>query len=161
MEVALSKQYASLLKVGEKVVLNNIENTEKFSGVVSRVNGSIDATTQTITAYIDVKDEKLKEGMYLAANLNAKEEKNAIEIDRNLVLDNNEVFVVRDSVLDVIQVNPVYFSDNKAVIKNIPNGTVILSKSVPGAYAGMLVKPLTSEKSKDTNTTATESKKVK
>ena len=161
MEVALSKQYASLLKVGEKVVLNNLENTEKFSGVVSRVNGSIDATTQTITAYIDVKDEKLKEGMYLAANLNAKEEKNAIEIDRNLVLDNNEVFVVRDSVLDVIQVNPVYFSDNKAVIKNIPNGTVILSKSVPGAYAGMLVKPLTSEKSKDTNTTATESKKVK
>jgi len=161
MEVALSKQYASLLKVGKKVVLNNLENTEKFSGVVSRVNGSIDATTQTITAYIDVKDEKLKEGMYLAANLNAKEEKNAIEIDRNLVLDNNEVFVVRDSVLDVIQVNPVYFSDNKAVIKNIPNGTVILSKSVPGAYAGMLVKPLTSEKSKDTNTTATESKKVK
>ncbi|WP_298515033.1 HlyD family efflux transporter periplasmic adaptor subunit [uncultured Kordia sp.] len=161
MEVALSKQYASLLKVGEKVALNNLENTEKFSGIVSRVNGSIDATTQTITAYIEVKDEKLKEGMYLEANLNAKEETNAIEIDRNLVLDDNQLFVVRDSILDMIKVNPVYFSDTKAVVKSIPNGTVILSKSVPGAYAGMLVKPLTSQNSKDTITPIAEPKKVK
>ncbi|WP_420571153.1 efflux RND transporter periplasmic adaptor subunit [Kordia sp.] len=146
MEVALSKKYASLLNVGEKVALNNLENTETFSGVVSRVNGSIDATTQTITAYIEVKDEKLKEGMYLEANLNAKDEKNAIEVNRSLVLDNNQVFIVRDSVLDVIDVKPVYFSDKKAVLKNIPDGTVILSKPVPGAYAGMLVQPLQPKK---------------
>jgi len=146
MEVALSKAYGSLLKVGEKVALNNLENTETFSGVVSRVNGSIDATTQTITAYIEVKDEKLKEGMYLEANLNAKSEENAIEVNRNLVLDNDQVFVVRDSILDLIDVKPVYFSDKKAVLKNIPDGTVILSKPVPGAFAGMLVKPLQSKK---------------
>jgi multidrug efflux pump subunit AcrA (membrane-fusion protein) len=148
MEVALSKKYASLLKVGEKVTLNNLDNTETFSGVVSRVNGSIDATTQTITAYIEVKDEKLKEGMYLEANLNAKEETDAIEVDRNLVTANEQVFVVKDSILDLIEVTPVYFSDTKVVLKDIPDGTVILSKSVPGAYAGMLVKPL----SKDTST---------
>ncbi|MFK7747370.1 MAG: efflux RND transporter periplasmic adaptor subunit, partial [Kordia sp.] len=161
MEVALSKKYASLLKVGEQVALNNLDGTETFSGVVSRVNGSIDATTQTITAYIEVKDEKLKEGMYLEANLNAKEETNAIEVDRNLVLDNDQVFIVRDSVLDVIKVTPVYFSDTKAVLKNIPDGTVILSKSVPGAYAGMLVKPLTSEKVTDSTATKPASKKTK
>ncbi|AXG68856.1 toluene efflux pump periplasmic linker protein TtgA [Kordia sp. SMS9] len=146
MEVALSKQYATLLKVGEKVALNNLDRTESFSGIVSRVNGSIDATTQTLTAYIEVKDDKLKEGMYLEANLNAKDEKNAIEVDRNLVMDNDQIFIVRDSVLDVIKVTPVYFSDTKAVLKDIPDGTIILSKSVPGAYAGMLVKPLTKDK---------------
>lgn len=148
MEVALSKKYASLLKVGEKVILNNLDKTETFSGVVSRVNGSIDASTQTITAFVEVKSEKLKEGMYLEANLNAKEEQNAIEVNRNLVSDNDEIFVVRDSILDVIEVTPVYFSDTKAVLKNIPDGTIILSKSVPGAYAGMLVQPYSTQKSK-------------
>jgi multidrug efflux pump subunit AcrA (membrane-fusion protein) len=148
MEVALSKKYASLLKVGEKVTLNNLDNTETFSGVVSRVNGSIDATTQTITAYIEVKDEKLKEGMYLKANLNAKDETNAIEVDRNLISDRNQVYIVKDSILDVIDVTPVYFSDTKVVLKDIPNGTVILARSVPGAYAGMLVKPLTNTATK-------------
>ncbi|WP_435413214.1 efflux RND transporter periplasmic adaptor subunit [Psychroserpens mesophilus] len=146
MEVALSKTYASLLKVGEKVALNNLENTETFTGVVSRVNGSIDATTQTITAFIEVKNDNLKEGMYLEANLNAKEESNAIEIDRGLLLESKQIYILRDSILDVLDVNPVYFSETKVILKNVPNGTVILSKPVPGAYAGMLVKPFEDKK---------------
>ncbi|WP_046755220.1 efflux RND transporter periplasmic adaptor subunit [Kordia jejudonensis] len=148
MEVALSKKYASLLKVGEKVILNNLEKTQTFSGVVSRVNGNIDQTTQTITAFIEVKDDALREGMYLEANLNAKEEADAIEVNRSLVLDNDQIFIVRDSILDVIDVKPVYFSDTKVVLKNIPDGTIILSKPVPGAYAGMMVKPFQSNKTK-------------
>ncbi|MDG1728521.1 MAG: HlyD family efflux transporter periplasmic adaptor subunit [Algibacter sp.] len=141
MEVAVSRSYARLLKVGESVKLTNLDKTESYTGKVSRVNGSIDANTQTITAYIDVKDDALKEGMYLEASLNAKEEQNAIEIDRNLLSENDEIFIVRDSVLDVISAKPVYFSDTKVVLKNVANGTVILKKTVPGAYAGMLVKP--------------------
>ncbi|WP_299119412.1 HlyD family efflux transporter periplasmic adaptor subunit [uncultured Winogradskyella sp.] len=141
MEVALGKNYASLLRVGEKVVLKNLDNTETYSGKVSRVNGSIDATTQTITAYIEVENKTLKEGMYLEANLNAKQETNAIEVNRSLVLEGDQIFIVRDSILDVIDVNPVYFSDTKVVLKNVPDGTVMVSKPIPGAYAGMLVKP--------------------
>ena len=141
MEVGISKTYANMLKVGKDVTLNSLDKTETYKGKVSRVNGSIDATTQTITAYIEVKHENLKEGMYLEANLNAKDESNAIEIDRNLLLENQQIYVVRDSLLDVIDVKPVYFSDTKVVLKNIPNGTIILKKAVPGAYAGMLVKP--------------------
>lgn len=150
MEVALSKTYASLLKVGEEVKLNNLEKTETYTGTVSRVNGSIDATTQTITAYIEVKSDILKEGMYLEANLNAKKESDAIEVNRNLMLDGDQIFVVRDSILDIIDVNPVYFSDTKVVLKDIPNGTIILSKPVPGAYAGMKVKPF-SDQNANTN----------
>jgi multidrug efflux pump subunit AcrA (membrane-fusion protein) len=145
MEVALSKTYASLLKVGESVVLRNIEHTETYTGTVSRVNGSIDPTTQTITAFIEVKNEMLKEGMYLEASLNAKEEDDVIEISRNLFLDTEQIFIVRDSVLDLIDVTPVYFSDSKVILRAVPDGTVILSKPVPGAYAGMLVKPYSSK----------------
>lgn len=140
MEVALSKNYASLLKVGEKVRLNNLEKTETYSGKVSRVNGSIDPATQTVTAYIEITSKDLKEGMFLEAQLDAKQEENAIEINRNLLLENNEVFVVKDSILDVLPVDPVFFGSTKVVLKNVPNGTVILSRPVPGAYAGMLVK---------------------
>ncbi|MCB0446706.1 MAG: HlyD family efflux transporter periplasmic adaptor subunit [Gelidibacter sp.] len=140
MEVAISKSFANLLKVGEKVELNNLDGTETFTGIVSRVNGSIDATTQTITVFIEVKSDLLKEGMYLEARLDAKQEENAIEINRNLLLDTNQIFVVRDGVLDVVDVKPVHFSDTKVVLKDVPNGTIILSRPVPGAYAGMLVK---------------------
>lgn len=53
---------------------------------------------------------------------------------------NDQLFTVRDSILEVIEVNPVYFSEKEVVVKGIPEGTQIVSKSVPGAYAGMLVK---------------------
>jgi hypothetical protein len=55
-------------------------------------------------------------------------------------LENNQIFVVRDSILDLIDVNPVYFTDKKVVLKNVPNGVVIVAKPISGAYAGMLVK---------------------
>lgn len=141
MQVAISKSFANILKVGETVSLTNLDKTESYTGKVSRVNGSIDATTQTVTAFIEVEDSNLKEGMYLEANLNAKSIDNAIEIDRNLLTDNQEIFVIKDSLLDVMPAKPIHFSDTKVVLKDIPNGTVILKRPVPGAYAGMLVQP--------------------
>jgi len=140
MEVAVSKSFADILKEGESVNLTSLDNTKTYNGKVSRVNGSIDATTQTITVYIEVKHEDLKEGMYLEANLNAKKVENAIEIDRNLLLDSQEIYVVRDSLLDVIPVKPAHFYSDKVVLKDVPNGTIVLRKPVPGAYAGMHVK---------------------
>ncbi len=140
LEVAISKAFSDLLKIGEKVTLSNLDKSKAYTGKVSRINGKVDQTSQTITAFIEVTDADLKEGMYLEANLNAKEEVDAIEIDRGLLLANDEIFVVRDSVLDLIGVRPVYFSDKKVVLKEVPEGTTIVSKPVVGAYAGMLVK---------------------
>jgi multidrug efflux pump subunit AcrA (membrane-fusion protein) len=149
MEVAIGKSFANLLDVGEKVELSDLENTQTYTGKVSRVNGNVDATTQTITAFIEVKNKNLKEGMFLQANLQAKSEDNAFEISRSLLQDGDQIFVVRDTILDLIDVKPVYFSDTNVVLKNIPDGTSILSKPIPGAYAGMQVKPISEEVKKN------------
>lgn len=141
MEVSISKSYANLLKVGEAVVLTNLNKTETYYGKISRVNGSIDQTTQTITAYIDVKDPNLKEGIYLEAIIAGNTVQDAIEIDRNLLLEDNQVFVISDGLLATIPVTPIYFSETKVILKGLPDGVIILKRPVPGAYAGMLVKP--------------------
>jgi len=140
LEVAVSKSYADFLKVGEEVALANLDKTQQYEGRVARINARVDQASQTITTFIEVKGDNLKEGQYLEANLNAKNENNAIEIDRALLTDNNQIFVLRDSILDLINVSPVYFSDKKVVLKDVPNGEIIVSKPVVGGYAGMLVK---------------------
>ena len=151
LEVAVSKAYGDLLKVGEEVSLINLERTHKYKGIVTRINGSVDQASQTIKAFIDIKDKTLKEGMYLEARLNAKEEHNAIEVNRGLLLENNQIFVVRDSILDLIEVNPVYFSEKKVVLKDVPDGTIMVAKPVVGAYAGMLVKVFENQSENPTN----------
>ncbi len=139
MEVSVNASFADLLKKGNSVKLYNLEKTKEYTGKVIRINGKVDATSQTIKAYIQVAHKDLKEGMYLEANLIAKSEKDAIEISRKLLIDNKQLFVVRDTVLELIDVNPVYFSAENVVLKGIENGTLILSKHVPGAYDGMQV----------------------
>ena len=140
LEVAIAKTYSDLLKIGEKVELTNLDKTKAYTGKVARINGRVDQASQTIKAFIEVSDESLREGMYLEANLDAKEENNAIEIDRSLLLENDKIFVVRDSVLDLIDVKPVYFTDKKVVLKEVPDGITIMSKPLIGAYTGMAVK---------------------
>jgi len=149
LQVSLSKEYSDLLKVGESVMLMNNKGSKEYKGEVSRINARIDPTTQTVSVFVEVTDASLKEGMFLQADLDAKKEENAISIDRGLVNDKNEIFVVKDSVLLVMQVNPVYFSDKKAIIKGVPDGEVILSKQVAGAYNGMPVKIAEQEVSND------------
>ncbi len=143
LEVSVSKTYGDFLKVGKEVSLYNLNKTQEYIGKVTRVNGRVDQNSQTITVFIEVSGENLKEGQYLEANLEAKAESDAIEIDRSLLLENNQIFVVRDSILDLIEVNPVYFTDKRVVVKNVPNDEVMVSKALTGAYVGMLVKVYT------------------
>lgn len=140
LEVAISKTYADLLKVGNEVTLSTTDTNTKYVGRVTRVNGNIDQASQTINAYIEVKGDGLREGVYLEALLTAKEEKDAISIPRGLLQPNDQLFTVRDSILEVIDVKPVYFSEKQVVVKGVPEGTRIVSRPVPGAYVGMLVK---------------------
>lgn len=140
LQVALPKTYGDYLRVGKRVKLSNLEKTKEYEGLVSRINGRVDLATQTITAFIEVNNKALREGQYLEANLDAKQESNAIEIDRSLLLDNNQIYVVKDSILDVLDVQPVYFSNKTVVLKNVPDGESIIAKPVVGAYPGMLVK---------------------
>lgn len=140
LEVAVGRAYSDLLKIGESVSLTNLEKTDSYTGVVTRINGNVDQASQTIKAFIEVKDKNLKEGMYLEAKLNAREETSAIEVNRALLLENDQIFIVRDSILDIMDVTPVYFSDKQVVLKGVPDGTIMVSKPVVGAYAGMLVK---------------------
>ncbi len=148
LEVSISKTYGDFLKVGKQVALSNLDKSEKYMGKVTRVNGRVDQNSQTITVFIEVSGEDLKEGQYLEANLEAREESNAIEIDRSLLMENNQVFVVRDSILDLIDVSPVYFSDKTVVLKDVPDSEVIVTKALTGAYAGMLVRVFDGNKTK-------------
>jgi len=140
MEVSVNAAFANLLKNGNEVKLHNLEKTKEYTGKIIRINGRVDVTSQTIKAYIQVSHKDLKEGMYLEAYLNAKSEDNAIKISRKFLIDNKQLFVVKDSVLDLITVNPVYFSAESVVVKGVEDGALLLSKTVPGAYDGMKVK---------------------
>ena len=145
LEVAVNSTYGTFLKSGALVELFSTNSTRNWTGKIIRINSKVDPASQSIPVFIQVRGEGLKEGMYLKAVLEAKAEAEAVELSRKLLLENNQLFIVRDSVLDIATVTPVYFKEKTVVIKGLNDGTTILARPVPGAYAGMSVTILEEE----------------
>ena len=140
LEVDVNQEYMDILRVGEAVALTDLEGAKEWQGIVRRVNGRLDQTTQTVKVYIGVKGENLIEGMYMEANIAARAETDALEIPRTLMINEGQIFGVADGKLKILDVNPVYYTDRTAIVKGLKDGTQILSRPLPGAYEGMLVK---------------------
>ncbi|WP_372744586.1 efflux RND transporter periplasmic adaptor subunit [Lutibacter sp.] len=140
VSVSIKSEFKDLLQVGKEVTLYNLEKTTSWKGKVVRINGKVDTSTQTIKAFIDVRANDLKEGQYVEVALQTKPEENAFEVARNLLIDNSKLFVVKDSVLDLVDVQLLFENKNTVVIKGLENGTKIVSRPIPGAHIGMLVK---------------------
>jgi len=140
LEVDVNEEYIDILRVGESVLLNDLSGNRTWKGIVRRVNGRLDQSTQTVKVFIGLQGKDLIEGMYLEANIEARSEKSAIEIPRSLLNNETELFVVEDDKLVIKEVNPVYFTDRTAIVKGLKDGAEYVSRPLPGAYSGMLVK---------------------
>ncbi len=146
IEVAINATYVNILSVGKDVSLRNLEETQEWTGKVTRINGKIDQATQTVKVFIEVKGANLREGMYLEAYVPAQKEANAYEIARKLLIDNKEVYIVQGSVLRKIPINPVYFNENTVIVKGLEDGIQLVSKPISGAHEGMKVKVVSENK---------------
>ncbi|MEE9429558.1 MAG: HlyD family efflux transporter periplasmic adaptor subunit [Melioribacteraceae bacterium] len=138
--ISVNAEFGQFLKVGNEVSVTNLNNTKKWNGKVIRINGKVDLTSQTVKVFILVKGDGLKEGIFLDASLNATSVENGVEISRKLIVGDNQIFIVRDSTLQLQQITPVHFNEKSVVVKGLKEDTKILSKPVPGAYFGMKIK---------------------
>ena len=140
LEVAVNTEYADFMAIGKPVALHNSSRTAVWTGKVIRMNAIVEPGSQTIPVFVQVSGKGLREGMYLEADIVAREEQGTFEVDRKLLVGEDQVYVVRDSVLALETIEPVYFSDRTVVIRGLEDGTHMLSNPVPGAHAGLRVK---------------------
>lgn len=142
LEVGVNKSYSDILKIGNPVWLYNLDKTQQWEGKIIRINAKIDAATQTIATFIEVKGNGLKEGEFLNAEFESKPYEEVIEVNRKLLIKNQSLFVVENEQLKLKPIEPVYFSENTVVVRGLKNGEIILKEPVPGAFEGMSVKAL-------------------
>jgi len=145
LELPVNLAYLEYLEVGRRIELTPIEGTGSYTGEIVRINPRADVNSQSIIAYVRVVSKSLREGMYLQADMDAGVISDASEIDRKLINNNKEVFIViNDTLLSKTTVEPVYYQKETAIVKGLEDGVVLISKPVPGAYGGMKVRVLNS-----------------
>jgi hypothetical protein len=78
--------------------------------------------------------------MYLEANVTGIGRVDAIEVARNLLIDNTKLYVVnQDSSLVLQTVNVVHKTRSTIVVQGVEDNAWLLVKPIPGAYQGMKV----------------------
>ena len=142
LELNVNANLQDFLTKGKTVELSDIEHTTKYTGTVTRINEKIDRASQTVKIFVEVHAKDLKEGEYLEASIGAKSAENAIEIPRSLLVNNDNIYIVKDSSLHLHPVNIYYSGLNSVVIKGLPNDLSYVSKPVTGGFEGMKVKPV-------------------
>jgi len=151
LEAAVNIEFMDILRIGKTVTLQNTRGRQTYQGKVIRINGKVDRATQTITVFIQVNDNQLKEGMYLEAELEVQEEEDTYEISRKILLDGDQVFIVRENALHLASVKPVYFKERTVIVRGLEDGTQLVSRPLPGAYAGMPVRVISSDRTQKDN----------
>lgn len=142
------------IKVGNPVELHSDDIEGTWNGRVKRINDQVDVGTQTVKVFIDVSGKDLKEGMYMKGDIEASQVENALRIPRKLLINQNSVYVVKDSMLVLEEVDVVKFLDETVIIRGLENGTQLLQESIPGAFDGMKVKTH-SKNTKETSDSST------
>lgn len=127
------------LPIGARAKLEG-PNGEAYTAKVSRVSTQIDPNTQAATVYLDVSGPGLREGLYLQGDVQGAEIKDVVELDQRLLVGENELYTVSDSILTRVPVEVVRRSGERVYVRGIPANTPIVIESVTGAYDGMKVK---------------------
>ncbi|MDX2247066.1 MAG: efflux RND transporter periplasmic adaptor subunit [Bacteroidia bacterium] len=139
LEAAVNLQDLEFIRLGDQVELYSNDIEGNWKGTVRRISDVIDPNTQNASVFIATSGKELREGMYLSAKVKGKKLDQVTEISRNLLEENNQIFVIDNGALKLFTVTPVKYSSETVLVRGIPDGTEILDEAVIGAYEGMKV----------------------
>ncbi|MCB0616263.1 MAG: HlyD family efflux transporter periplasmic adaptor subunit [Phaeodactylibacter sp.] len=139
LEATVALRDLKYIKPGSPVSLYSEDIAGQWNGRIKRINDQVDPGTQTVKVFVSVSGEQLREGMYLRGAVEGSNIGEATELPRNLLVNQNSVYVLEDSTLRLQPVQVVRIREEAAIVRGLENFTPILAQPVPGAFDGMKV----------------------
>ncbi len=137
LEASAGLNEIKYIKKGMKVKLVSRDTGDEFDGIVSRINQVIDQTSQTVKVYISSTDKNLRDGMYMSALVSTGGIANAYIISRDLLVNENEVYVLSDNQIELQPVKIEASSNDDIIVTGLRNGTQLLAEKFDGVHEGM------------------------
>ena len=140
---AMEKQLLKSKKLNTKISVQKVEDPQNpgtsWDGKVIRVNGRVNPATQTVQVFIQLSGSDLREGMYLSALIQGEEMIEAFEVQRNLLVQDNNLYIVENGALSLTSIEVLHKTNKTAIVRGLQDGMLVLAKAIPGTYAGMPV----------------------
>ncbi|MCB0572604.1 MAG: HlyD family efflux transporter periplasmic adaptor subunit [Phaeodactylibacter sp.] len=139
LEATVALRDLKFIKPGNLVGLHSEDIAGQWQGRIKRINDQVDPGTQSVKVFVSVSGSQLREGMYLRGAVEGSSIGDALELPRNLLVNQNAVYVLQDSTIRLHPVQVVRIREENAIVRGLPDRTPILAQPVPGAFDGMKV----------------------
>lgn len=139
LEATVALSDLKYIQPGNPVQLLSEDIQGQWAGRVKRINDQVDPGTQTVKVFISVNGPNLREGMYLRGEIDASEIENAIAIPRDMLQNQQFVYVLQDSTLKLQEVSVVKLTEDRAIVRGLSDGVPLLKDMIPGLYDGVKV----------------------
>ena len=128
-----------LIKKNMQVNIKSDEYTGERNGSVSRINKTLNPSSQNMSVFIETNDDDLYNGMYVHGNIIVGEVDNTFKIKRNLIQENN-VFTIVDNKLISTEIDVIQVFEDNAIIRGLNNNDRVLNEPIKGSYSGMEIR---------------------
>ena len=114
----------------------------RWQGRISRIGASIDPSTQSVNVYVDFRPEgqAIFEGQYMRSELPGKRKLEVMEVPRYAVINQNQVYVVQDSMLHIKPIRVEKLNKETLYLSGLEAGEFVVVEPLINAYENMPVK---------------------
>jgi len=130
------------ISIGTKVsIFQEGSENKSWTGKVVRKADFVDANTQSVSAYVSIDSPKsdVYDGMYLRAVIPGKVVKEGMRIQRSIVQNKSEVFVVEDNKLQTKKINIAQITQDEVVFNGLTPGSMLVVDAPSNASNNMVV----------------------
>ena len=128
-----------LIKKNMQVNIKSDEYSGDRNGSVSRINKTLNPSSQNMSVFIETNDDDLYNGMYVYGNITIGEVDKTFKIKRNLIQENN-VFTIVDNKLISTEIDVIQVFEDNAIIRGLNNNDRVLNEPIKGSYSGMEIR---------------------
>jgi multidrug efflux pump subunit AcrA (membrane-fusion protein) len=138
IEAPVKVEKASFVKIGDRVKITHPNGNICFGNVV-RKSKFVNENTQSVNCFIKFNNAQILAGMYLKVEFGGIDIPNAMELRRSILVNNNKVWVVKDSALHLQELNIVKKHTENFIFNEIPEGTLVVVSPLLKPYEGQKV----------------------
>ena len=144
LEVPINNSDSKWIAIGNKVKINSSGRNKDWEGTISRFANFVDATTQSRAVFITIPNTNndVLSGEYMTATFNTITVNDVMEIPRNCVFNQNEVFIIENNKLKKAFISIIKVNQQSILFNGVQKNTVIVTEPLIGAKEGDLVKIL-------------------
>ncbi|MEM1327348.1 MAG: HlyD family efflux transporter periplasmic adaptor subunit [Bacteroidota bacterium] len=139
LEAGVPLQQVEYLKVGDQIPFTSNEIKGEWTGRVTRITSTVDAATQNIIVFFDLRGKGLRAGMYLEGKMDAASTERVTAIPSDAMQRDESVLILQSDVLTRKAVEPIDFLNDSIIVKGLSDNDLLVLNRFEVPAEGMRV----------------------